>query len=458
MKGKQPKAVFFIGIGGIGMSALARYYLANLIPVFGYDKTNSPLIDALKIEGAQITLEDVFTPKWFSFDVKEVMVIYTPAIPEDNSWLNGFKKSGNRMHKRAEALGEITRSLEGLCVAGTHGKSTTSAMLSYLLKDSNIGCNAFLGAIASNFQNNFLIDLDSKFVVVEADEYDRSFLQLSPFAAIITNMDPDHLDIYGTEEKFKEGFRQFAMKIDPSGYLLLRGGLNIPSICKQFTYGIDGDQTDFKAIEIKETDKGAVFTLVTPSSIIPEICIGINGQHNVENATAALALCYLLNLNLPEIANKFSDFKGLKRRFEVVFRNDQLIYIDDYAHHPTEIMQLINSVRKMFPNYKITGVFQPHLFSRTQDFGARFAEELSELDEVFILPIYPAREEPILGIDSTWLFQKIKNPNKHLVSKGELLPLLREKNEGVLLTIGAGDIDRLVEPIREMLAINQSTL
>ena len=453
----QPKVIFFIGIGGIGMSALARYYLALGCKVFGYDKTRSDLTDSLTQEGAVISYDDVFQEnEWFAKET--TLVIYTPAVSLENAWIRQFKSLGYHVLKRAQALGEITRNSNGLCVAGTHGKSTTSAMLAFLLNDTELGCSAFLGAIATNFGNNFLINPSSKYTVIEADEYDRSFLNLSPYASIITNIDPDHLDIYESEEKFYEGFRQFAMKIDPSGFLILKEGLKINSLCKQKTYALNSSTAEYTAHNITESVNGACFDLYTPSARYEHVCIGINGSHNVENALAALALCDNLGADMHELVRKFQLFKGIKRRFEKIYSGKNVIYIDDYAHHPTEINRLISSVRHMFPNQLITGIFQPHLFSRTRDFGDAFGQELAQLDSVILLPIYPARELPIQGIDSNWLLQKIKNPNKRLVNPSELLEYLRSNTHGVLLTIGAGDIDRMVEPIKELLQINDSAL
>jgi len=453
----QPKVIFFIGIGGIGMSALARYYLALGCKVFGYDKTRSDLTDSLTQEGAVISYDDVFQEnEWFAKET--TLVIYTPAVSLENAWIRQFKSLGYHVLKRAQALGEITRNSNGLCVAGTHGKSTTSAMLAFLLNDTELGCSAFLGAIATNFGNNFLINPSSKYTVIEADEYDRSFLNLSPYASIITNIDPDHLDIYESEEKFYEGFRQFAMKIDPSGFLILKEGLKINSLCKQKTYALNSSTAEYTAHNITESVNGACFDLYTPSARYEHVCIGINGSHNVENALAALALCDNLGADMHELIRKFQLFKGIKRRFEKIYSGKNVIYIDDYAHHPTEINRLISSVRHMFPNQLITGIFQPHLFSRTRDFGDAFGQELAQLDSVILLPIYPARELPIQGIDSNWLLQKIKNPNKRLMNPSELLDYLRSNTHGVLLTIGAGDIDRMVEPIKELLQINDSAL
>lgn len=453
----KEQVIFFIGIGGIGMSALARYYLSKGNTVYGYDKTRSELTDALSSEGAVITYEDA----WQAFsliDAQSTLVIYTPAISDDNQWLSNFKKQGFKMLKRAQALGEITRSSKGLCVAGTHGKSTTSAMLAFLLHNTSLGCNAFLGAIATNFRNNVLVNPNAAYTVIEADEYDRSFLNLSPYASIITNIDPDHLDIYESEDKFKEGFRQYALKIDPNGVLILKEGLQVNALCKKKTYALNSDTADYTARNLRETMNGACFNFYTPSGTYEDVCIGINGGHNVENAIAALALCDYIGASMDSVVGAFQHFKGIKRRFEKIYTGTNIQFIDDYAHHPTEINRLISSVRLMFPNTPVTGIFQPHLFSRTRDFGDAFAHELAQLDTVILLPIYPARELPIEGIDSRWLFQKIKNPNKHLMNASELLAFLRTNSHGVLLTIGAGDIDRMVLPIKELLTINDSNL
>lgn len=453
----KDQVIFFVGIGGIGMSALARYFLSKGNTVYGYDKTRSELTDSLSSEGAVITYEDA----WQDFspiDVQSTLVIYTPAISEDNQWLSNFKKQGFKMLKRAQALGEITRSSKGLCVAGTHGKSTTSAMLAFLLHNTSLGCNAFLGAIATNFRNNVLVNPNAAYTVIEADEYDRSFLNLSPYASIITNIDPDHLDIYESEDKFKEGFRQYALKIDPNGVLILKEGLQVNALCKKKTYALNSDTADYTARNLRETMNGACFDFYTPSGTYEDVCIGINGGHNVENAIAALALCDYIGASMDSVVGAFQHFKGIKRRFEKIYTGNNIQFIDDYAHHPTEINRLISSVRLMFPNTPVTGIFQPHLFSRTRDFGDAFAHELAQLDTVILLPIYPARELPIEGIDSRWLFQKIKNPNKHLMNASELLAFLRTNSHGVLLTIGAGDIDRMVLPIKELLTINDSNL
>ena len=336
------QVIFFVGIGGIGMSALARYFLSRGNTVYGYDKTRSELTDALSAEGAMITYEDA----WQAFDLinaQSTLVIYTPAISEENQWLSTFKKQGFRMLKRAQALGEITRSSKGLCVAGTHGKSTTSAMLAFLLHNTSLGCSAFLGAIATNFQNNVLINPLATYTVIEADEYDRSFLNLSPYASIITNIDPDHLDIYESEDKFKEGFRQYALKIDPNGVLILKEGLQVNALCKKKTYALNSDTADYTARNLRETMNGACFDFYTPSGIYEDVCIGINGGHNVENAIAALALCDYIGASMEDVVTSFQHFKGIKRRFEKIYSGKNIQFIDDYAHHPTEINRLISN-------------------------------------------------------------------------------------------------------------------
>lgn len=458
MRTKEIDHIFFIGIGGIGMSALARFYLMKGISVWGYDKTRSPLTETLETEGATIYYSEDWESHLNSWEVGNSLIVYTPAIPDSNLFLTTFKALNFRLLKRSELLGEITRFSKSLCIAGTHGKSTTSAMLAFLLSNTKLGCNAFLGAISSNFGTNFRLDHDSDYAVLEADEYDRSFLQLSPYISLITSMDPDHLDIYGTSDKFQEGFRQFARKTDPQGLLVLKEGLDLGALSRTVTYALDSSTADYSATNIVETHSGAKFSLRAKGHLYHDVCIGIHGLHNVENAVGALAICSELGLNLREIALSFSQFKGIKRRFEKILVSDKLVFVDDYAHHPTEIRSLLKSLRNMYPGQKITGIFQPHLFSRTRDFGDDFAKELSELDQLYLLPIYPAREEPIRGIDSDWLLAKTRLPHKAVIKPTELLNELRSFEEGVLVTIGAGDIDRLVGPISELLTINLKPL
>ncbi|MFM7663937.1 MAG: UDP-N-acetylmuramate--L-alanine ligase [Bacteroidota bacterium] len=449
--------VFFVGIGGIGMSALARYFIRKGTHVLGYDRTKSPLTESLEKEGARIFYEDYWASDFNALNSANCLVVITPAIAASSTLLEAFRSRGFTLHKRAEILGQITRNERSLGVAGTHGKSTTSAMLAFLLNETTEGCNAFLGAIAANFNNNYVFSDTAKFTVMEADEFDRSFLSLSPLASIVTSVDPDHLDIYGNSDKFMEGFRQYAMKIDPQGVLVVREGIVLPGLCRKVTYALESSSADYVGFNLKESDRGICFSLKTPTSSYANICIGINGEHNAENAVAALALCAELGIDLASLIPKFADFRGIKRRFELVYKTEHLTYIDDYAHHPTEISRLIRSVKAMYPGKAITGIFQPHLFSRTKDFADGFAEELSRLDRLWLLPIYPAREEPILGVDSPWLLSKVRMERKEMVSTSELMQRLRDFEEGVLITIGAGDIDRLVDPIKELLSANEVT-
>lgn len=449
--------VFFLGIGGIGMSALARFFLGKGKAVYGYDRSASSLTKLLEEEGAKIVYEDHWAPEFQVLDPSNCIVIITPAIPPTSELLKTFEQKGFMRYKRAEVLGQITRNERSLGVAGTHGKSTTSTMLAYLLSQTKRGCNAFLGAIATNFNNNYVFSESAEYTVMEADEFDRSFLFLSPLASIVTSVDPDHLDIYGNSEKFIEGFRQYAMKIDPQGVLVLREGISLPGLCRKVSYALESSTADYAGFNLKESNQGITFSLKTPKSNYANVCIGINGEHNAENAVAALALCAELGMDLAELIPAFANFRGIKRRFELVYNTDHVAFIDDYAHHPTEIRRLICSVRAMYPGKRVTGIFQPHLFSRTKDFADGFAEELSKLDRLLLLPIYPAREQPLLGVDSPWLLSKVRIEQKELVSPGDLMTRLRDFEDGVLITIGAGDIDRLVAPIKELLIANELT-
>lgn len=456
MNKSTPNNIYFIGIGGIGMSALARYFLSKKYTVYGYDKTESTITDALIREGVIFTKDDEWNESLKELTPANCMVVYTPAIPKQSVLLMHFVSHSFRVMKRAEALGEITRkSPKSLCVAGTHGKSTTSSMLAYLLHASGIGCNAFLGAISSDFNTNFLLHPTSDYTIVEADEFDRSFLHLSPYASILTNVDPDHLDVYQSESKFIEGFHQYAMKIDPSGFLVVKQGINVHTLCRQVSYSLEDTSATYYAENVIEGVSGMQFDLVAPLGRITGIQLGIFGRYNAENALASIAVLIELGINPNEFIPHFLQYSGIKRRFEKVFENERLVFIDDYAHHPTEIRCLLDSIRLMYPNRKVTGIFQPHLFSRTRDFGPGFAEELSKLDRLLLLPIYPARELPIQGIDSEWLLSRVICENKQLIQKNEVLDAIRTQEEGVLLTIGAGDIDRLVLPIQELLNISQ---
>ena len=450
----QYKNVYFIGIGGIGMSALARYFKQNGLNVGGYDKTPSPLTIQLENEGCLIHFDDLGdqVPESFT-NKKDTLVVYTPAIKQLDE-INFFKQHGFTLLKRSEVLGMLTRQSKGLCVAGTHGKTTTSSMLAFMLDQSSWKCNAFLGGIATNFQSNLVLSQNSSYTVIEADEFDRSFLHLSPFASIITSVDPDHLDIYGTAEQFKEGFRQFAMKLDPKGICMQKEGLNLPTLGTSFTYAVESESADYSVSNIQWKNGFLCGDVRLKNTWWREVEFGLPGIHNAENALACLGLLHELGMDEVQIRTGIKDFLGVKRRFEYIIRTENLVYVDDYAHHPKEINALIGSIRLLYPGKKIMGIFQPHLFSRTKDFVEDFAKELSELDELILLPIYPAREEPIQGVTSDWLLSMCKNEKKSIKRPSEVLSYLSNYSDGILLTIGAGDIDRIVPSLKELLTIN----
>ncbi|MFM6946319.1 MAG: UDP-N-acetylmuramate--L-alanine ligase [Flavobacteriales bacterium] len=446
------RQIYFIGIGGIGMSALARYFHFAGYKVAGYDKVESALTQTLCQEGIAVHYEDLHQQIPLPFtDPKTTLVVYTPAIKALGE-LDYFRENQFEIYKRAEVLGAITRAFKALCVAGTHGKTTTSSMLAHLLSDIGEGCTAFLGGIASNFESNLVLHAQSPYAVVEADEFDRSFLQLSPFSAIITAADPDHLDIYGTPEAFKEGFRQFALRIDPNGICLQKEGLNLATLCQSKTYALQSQTADYSAENLRFENGYQLADFRIGKQIWPSVALGLPGSHNVENALGCVALLLELGFNEHEIRAALQRFKGVKRRFEYHVRESNLIYIDDYAHHPQEIEVLLSSVKAMYPTLPVTGIFQPHLFSRTKDFAAKFAAQLSQLDHLILLPIYPARELPIPGVTSDWLCEMSTAPKKEVMQTNDVLAFAKNFKKGVLLTIGAGDIDRLVAPIQQYLS------
>jgi len=449
------KSFYLIGIGGIGMSALARYFKSNDKAVFGYDRTTSTITDDLIKEGCKIHFEDKGSDvRKIVSSPEETLVIYTPAVSSSHKELTYFRENGFVVYKRAEALGLITRFMKGLCVAGTHGKTTTSAMLSHILDHSPWKCNAFLGGISSNKNSNLIVNKSTDWVVVEADEFDRSFLHLSPFASIVTAMDPDHLDIYGDAKNFTDGFRQYAMKIDPNGCCVVHEGINLPSLCDSVTYAIDSDTADYKASHIKYIDGVMQFIVNSKSINHTKFTLQIPGLHNVLNALACIALLDKIGLTIQEIQGGLNSFKGVRRRFDIQFKSDNLIYIDDYAHHPEELRFLIDSLQMMFPEQEITAIFQPHLYTRTRDFGSEFSEQLSRFDELILLPIYPAREEEILGISSEWLLSMVRLKKKQVLNSSRILELMQKKDSGIVVTIGAGDIDRMVAPLKDILIQN----
>lgn len=448
--------IFMIGIGGIGVSALARYFALNGKIVAGYDRTSSPLTARLESEGIKITLSDDPSILDVAFkDPQKTLVIYTPAVKDDNAFLNYFRNGGFKIMKRAEVLGEITGAYKTIAVAGTHGKTSVSCMTAHLLYRSHIGCVAILGGIASNYDTNFLFKEQSEFAVTEADEFDRSFLRLAPFFAVITSTDADHLDIYGDKNALIHSFCQFAGNVHSDGILLVKydAASQIKEFAKShvFTYALDNSKADVFARISEINSQTMTFDLVTPEKEINKLQMKATGLMNIENAVAACFMAMKAGVKEEEIRSGLADFAGVYRRFQRQFVSENTIYIDDYAHHPEEIRALVNSVRSVYPNKKITGIFQPHLYSRTRDFADGFAESLGLLDEIILLDIYPAREKPIANVTSNLIYQKIKKPNKILVHKEDLPEIIKNNNYGILLTIGAGDIDRLAAPIRQIL-------
>ena len=444
------KNVYFIGIGGIGMSAIARYFKFKGLEVSGYDRTPSALTEELQKEGIGVHFEDdpVFIPK----DVDETLVIYTPAVPSDNAELTYVRENGYRVVKRSMSLGEITRGQKCLAVSGTHGKTTTSTLVAHILTESGDGCSAFLGGISKNYGTNLLVS-QVPTVVAEADEFDRSFLQLHPSIAVITAMDADHLDIYGDLEHVQEAFRAFASQV--SGVLIKKLGLPVSSEdtkARIHTYHFDDPAADFHAENIRRGELGHyTFDLVYPRGVIKDITPGIPGWVYIENSIAAAAVCLVHGTDPDAIRRAIGTYRGVERRMDVHINRPGLTYIDDYAHHPQELATTISSIRGMFPGRKLTAVFQPHLYSRTRDLAPEFAAALSAVDKLILLDIYPAREEPIPGVTSELIFKDVTAPEKVLIRKEELMETLGRERPDVLVTFGAGNIDRFVGPITEML-------
>lgn len=446
------QAVYLIGIGGIGMSGLARYFAAQGKVVGGYDRTCTELTKELEAAGISIHYNDDVTAISDAFkNAENTLVIYTPAVPSTHSELNYFRASGFEVLKRSQVLGELSKTYHTVAVAGTHGKTTTSSIIAHLLKSSSKDCNAFLGGISSNYNTNLLTSTSSNLMVVEADEFDRSFLTLSPDIAIVTSVDADHLDIYGSADEMLSSFQDFTQRITKDGTLIYRLGLPFSNTNKKsFTYSLS-EKCDYYTSDLSIESGQYTFHLHAPSGTMKDLRFGMPGLHNVENAVAAFAAVDQLGLSEDEIRTGFASYKGVKRRFDVHINTKELVYIDDYAHHPAEISACVNSVRELFPGRKVRGIFQPHLFSRTQDHMNEFAQTLSALDEVTLLEIYPAREEPIDGITSTVLLKKIIAKQKNLQSKTAVLNSISVATTDVLLTMGAGDIDQLVSPIKQKL-------
>ncbi|MDR1503083.1 MAG: UDP-N-acetylmuramate--L-alanine ligase [Prevotella sp.] len=448
------QSIYFIGIGGIGMSNLARYFMSKGKKVAGYDRTETSLTKDLVTEGAEIHYtDDIKLIPGYCKDKESTLVVYTPAVPAENEEVRYFQENGFTIQKRAQVLGIITKSSKALCCAGTHGKTTTSSMLAHILKQSHLDCNAFLGGILKNYGSNLMLSDKSEFTVVEADEYDRSFHWLHPYMALITSVDPDHLDIYGTEEEYLKSFEKFTTLIQPGGALVMKHNIRLsPKTGKDvriYTYSMD--KGDFHAQNIKIGNGEIRFDFVTPKETIDNIQLGVPVKINIENGIGSMALAWLNGATAEELRHGMATFMGAKRRFDFLLKTDKIVMIDDYAHHPEELAASITSVKELYPDRKLTGIFQPHLYTRTRDFASEFARSLSLLDELILLDIYPAREKPIEGVTSKIIFDKVTCP-KTLCNKEELLPLLENKDDiEVLLTVGAGDIDQLLGPIKGIL-------
>ena len=453
--------VYLLGVGGIGMSAIARYFLADGKIVAGYDKTATPLTKELQQEGIQIHFDDDIN--LIPSDVRNLenknktLIILTPAIPAQHTELEFFRNNNYQIVKRSKVLGMLTADHYTLAVAGTHGKTTTSSILAHILQTAKMNCTAFLGGISVNIGSNLLLGDPSApehKVVVEADEFDRSFLALFPDMAVITSMDADHLDIYGDHQQMKSTYQEFASQVKPGGILIYKKGLPLNQVqATMMTYSIKEDGADYRGKNIQVKDGQYHFDLVTPGFILEGLTLGLPGRHNVENAVAASAMAIECGVDLSSLQNALSTYSGVRRRFEFHIRNAICVYVDDYAHHPEELKAAIQSVRELYPTKKITGIFQPHLFTRTRDFVEGFAESLSLLDQLYLLDIYPARELPIEGITSSIILEKVMINEKQLITKEELLTALKKNKPEVLITLGAGDIDQLVQPITQVLSV-----
>ena len=450
---KKFDSLYFVGAGGIGMAALERYFLAQGKRVAGYDRTPSDLTRALEQEGVHIDYdEDPALIPDYCRDPERTLVVYTPAVPDTHQGLTYFREHGFEVLKRAALLGVVTAHSKGLCFAGTHGKTTTSSMAAHILHSSGIGCNAFLGGVLRNYDSNFLLSATSPYSVIEADEFDRSFHHLHPHVAVVTSTDPDHLDIYGTPEAYLEGFAHFTELIQPGGALIIHTGLALkPRVGKEVkTYTYSRDNGDFHAERIRKGEGEITFDLVTPWETISDISLGVPVDINIENGIAAMAACRLIDVPVDAMRQAMATFMGPKRRFEFWIKEagpQGRVMIDDYAHHPGELRASISSVRDLYPGRRLTVIFQPHLYTRTRDFASEFAAALSLADEVIMLPIYPAREEPIPGVMSEMVLEQVTSTKKIIYSKENLIKSIKLSNFDVLLTAGAGDIANLLPQI-----------
>lgn len=454
---KNLHSVYFLGIGGIGMSAIARWFAHVGIPVMGYDKTASPLTQQLISEGIQVHYEDSLEtiPSRIKDHKSDTLIIWTPAVPADSVQLNYFRQEGFTLKKRAEVLGIITKDMFTIAVAGTHGKTSTSSIIAHLLKSAGLNVTAFLGGITQNYESNLILHDESRdeapIVVVEADEYDRSFLQLHPDIAVVTSVDPDHLDIYGDHQELTRNFSAFIDLIHPEGILLIQK--NAFTALNRTNFGLvrvekySLDSSPIHAANISSGIRSFVFDYINDSQSIQDLTIHVPGFHNVENTLAAVAVAMELGIKEEDIRKGLDSYKGVKRRFEIKYQQNGRVYIDDYAHHPEEIKAFLGSVKAMYPSKKLTAIFQPHLFTRTRDFAGEFSSSLSMADEVILMDIYPAREKPIEGINAEMLLEGITSRVKSVQKRESLLDYLENSTPEVLVTIGAGDIDRMVDPI-----------
>jgi UDP-N-acetylmuramate--alanine ligase len=442
------KYVYFIGIGGIGMSALARYFLNRGCQIGGYDKTETVLTKVLEAEGMHITYKDDPTTILSEFTTldEQPLIIYTPAIPKNSRITHYFRERGLNLLKRSEVLGIISKGQFCIAVAGTHGKTTTSSIVAHILTATGFGCTAFLGGIATNYNSNFLLG-SNDVVVIEADEYDRSFLTLHPDISIITSMDADHLDIYGDLTQLADSFREFRDQLKPGGTVFIKSGLSLQGT----TYSAEDAQANIKALNIRVENTNFVFDYEDSQHSIEDLTLALPGRHNVENATAAISVALKLGIETDKIKVAIASFQGIKRRFEYIVKTDKHVYIDDYAHHPQELNACFKAVRQLYPDKKLTVIFQPHLFTRTRDFADEFAEVLSSVDHLMLLEIYPAREQPLEGVNSQLLLDKISISEKELLPKEELLQRISLHKPELLVTVGAGDIDTLIEPLKILL-------
>jgi UDP-N-acetylmuramate--alanine ligase len=447
--------VYFLGIGGIGMSALARYFKFTGRNVAGYDRTPTALTKAMEAEGIAVHFEDDIRNIPSNWDPASTLAVFTPALPEEHKELSWFREKPIALLKRAKVLGLVCNERSGIAVSGTHGKTTVSTMVANILNKTNRGCGAFLGGISKNFGTNLLLPkVESPWIVAEADEFDRSFLHLTPLLALVTSIDADHLDIYGQKDKIVESFEKFISQIQTGGSLVIKKGVELNTAktnAKVYTYSLNQD-ADFTTLNLQLNSDGGFyqFDIKTPDGIIADCKMNYPGLLNVENAIGAASLAFLAGATPAEIKNGLEDYQGVIRRFDVRFRNEKYIYIDDYAHHPEELKAIISSVKELYKGRKIAGIFQPHLYSRTRDFSAEFAASLDLLDTAILIPLYPAREEPIKGITSGIIFNQMKLHDKHLVTKPEMLDILRNHQYDIVLTMGAGDIDGLADDIIEI--------